>query len=122
NNMYPSTFGVAAAPAGGCAGGVAGTGTVNQPQALTEQLTMFSDAAGHTCSIAAPGYTFGPSLRAIPVAPITNSNAVTVVAVAANNPPDLANTVGWRFLNTTGALQINTSRLARDGVTPLSNR
>jgi general secretion pathway protein G len=121
NNTYPTTFGTAAAPAGGCTGGVAGTGTANQAQAFTDQLTMFSDAAGHTCSVAATGYIFGPYLRAIPVEPITNSAVVTVVTAPATTPATDA-TVGWRFVNTTGALQINTTRLARDGTTRFSDR
>ena len=120
NNTYPSTFGAGTAPA--CTGGTAGTGTANQEQAFMEQLTQFSDAAGHTCSVGATGYSYGPYLRAIPVEPVTNSKVVTVVTAAATTPPDDATTVGWRFLNTTGTLQINTSRKARDGTTLLSNK
>ncbi|WP_200934184.1 prepilin-type N-terminal cleavage/methylation domain-containing protein [Massilia sp. Leaf139] len=121
NNTYPSTF-VAGAPAApACTGGTAGTGAVNTAAAFTEQLTMFSDAAGRTCSVNATGYIYGPYLRAIPVEPITNVATVTVVTATGDNAPGAA-TTGWRFLNTTGALQINTTRLARDGVTAMSTK
>ncbi|WP_227496631.1 prepilin-type N-terminal cleavage/methylation domain-containing protein [Massilia litorea] len=119
NNTYPSTFVAGAAAALPCTGGTAGDGAVNTEAALIQQLTTFSDAAGRTCSVAAPGYSFGPYLRAIPVEPVTNVATVTVVTAAANNPPGAA-TTGWRFLNTNGTLQINTTRLSRDGATALS--
>jgi prepilin-type N-terminal cleavage/methylation domain-containing protein len=119
SNTYPSTFVAGAAAAPACTGGTAGTGTVGTAAAFTEQLTMFTDAAGRTCSVGAPGYSYGPYLREIPVEPVTNVATVTVVTAAATTPPT-ATTTGWRFLNTTGALQINTTRLARDGTTLLS--
>jgi general secretion pathway protein G len=124
NNTYPSTIGTGGATAAACTGatpaGTVGAGTSGQAQALVDQLTMFSDAFGHTCSVAAPGYSYGPYLRAIPVEPITNSNVVTVVTSATTTPAS-ETTAGWRFLNTTGVLQINSTRLARDG-TPLANK
>jgi len=119
NNTYPSTVVAGAAAALPCTGGTAGAGAPNSEAAFVEQLTTFSDAAGRTCSVAAPGYSFGPYLRAIPVEPVTNVAAVTVVTAAATTPPGAA-TTGWRFLNTNGTLQINTSRLSRDGATALS--
>lgn len=119
NNTYPSTFVAGAAAAPACAGGIAGTGAVNTAAAFMEQLTQFTDPAGRVCSIAAPGYIYGPYLRAIPQEPVTGVNAVTVVTAPADQAPGAA-TTGWRFVNTTGALQINTTRLARDGVTALS--
>jgi general secretion pathway protein G len=126
NNMYPSIIGTGGATAAACTGaspaGTVGAGTANQEQALIDQLTMFSDAFGHTCSVAAPGYTFGPYLRAIPVEPVTNSNVVTVVTAAGTSQPNATTTVGWRFVNTTGTFQVNSSRMARDGTTPLANK
>jgi len=126
NNMYPSTFGTGGATAAACTGatpaGTVGQGTVNQELALIDQLTMYSDGFGHTCTVAAPGYTFGPYLRAIPVEPITNSKVVTVVTTAADSLPNATSTVGWRFVNTTGTFQVNSTRLARDGTTKLSDK
>jgi general secretion pathway protein G len=118
NNTYPSTFGTAAAPT---CNGSAGTGTVNQEKALIEQLTTYSDAAGHTCSVRDPGYNFGPYLRAIPNEPITNSNVVTVVTAAGTSQAS-ATTTGWRFVNTTGTFQVNSTKLAQDGTTKLADK
>jgi prepilin-type N-terminal cleavage/methylation domain-containing protein len=125
NNLYPSAFPAAGGTTPTCTGatpaGVAGTGTAGQEQALIDHLTMFSDANGHTCSVAAPGYIFGPYLRQIPTEPVTNSAVVTVVTAPATTPPT-ATSVGWRFVNTTGVFQINSTRLARDGTTQLATR
>jgi general secretion pathway protein G len=112
NNTYPSanvsTVGAT------CTNGTAGTGEANSEQAFRDQLTMFSDAAGHTCSVAAATYIYGPYLRAIPTEPVTNSAVVTMAANAAANAATDA-TVGWRFVIATGQLQINSTRDARDG-------
>lgn len=117
NSTYPSRAPTGVAPA--CAGGVAGATADNSNLTMVSQLTMFSSATGHTCSVAAPGYTYGPYLREIPTESLTNSNALVVVTDAATTPPGAA-TVGWRFVNTTGLFQINSTRMARDGVTQLA--
>jgi general secretion pathway protein G len=125
NNTYPSTIGTGGATASACTGatpaGVVGTGTTGQSQALVDQLTMFSDAAGHTCTVAAPGYSYGPYLRAIPLEPITNSNAVAYAATTTDNASNATTTVGWRFVNAAGTIQINSSKLAHDGK-PLADK
>ena len=121
NNTYPSTFQAGAAAAPACTGGVPGTGAVNTEAAFIEQLTQFTDAAGRVCSVGAPGYSYGPYMRAIPVEPVTNVATVTVVTAPATTPAGAA-TTGWRFVNTNGALQINTTRVARDGTTLLSSK
>ena len=117
NNVYPSRAPSGTAPA--CTGGTAGSTADNSDATMIAQLTMPSSATGHTCSVAAPGYTYGPYLRAIPTEPLTNSAALLVVTAAATSPPGAA-TEGWRFVNTTGTFQINSTRLARDGTTMLS--
>lgn len=118
NSNYPSRAPVGAAPAVACPG-VAGSVVDNNEATMRAQLTTFSSASGHTCSVASPGYTYGPYLREIPTESVTASNAIVVVTDAATTPPGAA-TVGWRFVNTTGAFQINTTRVARDGTTLLS--
>ncbi|WP_197986379.1 MULTISPECIES: prepilin-type N-terminal cleavage/methylation domain-containing protein [unclassified Massilia] len=117
NGNYPSKAPVGTAPATACP--TAGATTDNDATTFTDQLTKYSSASGHSCSTQVAGYIYGPYLRAIPVEPLTNKNDVTVVTAEATNPPGAA-TTGWRFLNTTGALQINSTKLARDGVTLLS--
>jgi len=117
NGRYPSRAPEGAAPATACP--TAGSAVDNNTNTFRDQLSMFSSASGHTCTTAVAGYIYGPYLRVIPSEPVTNSNAVVVVSDDATTPAG-ANTVGWRFQNVNGALQINTTRLARDGVTLLS--
>jgi prepilin-type N-terminal cleavage/methylation domain-containing protein len=122
NNTYPSTS-ASSGNSGSCTGGtpvgVAGTGAKDTAQAFSDQLTMYSDASGNTCSTAAAGYIYGPYLRAIPVEPITNANTVTVATTDAGSPAD-GTTKGWRFVNLNGKVQINSSNKARDGTTLLN--
>lgn len=94
--------------------GTAGSALKNTETAFKEQLTMYSDANGHTCSVAAPTYIYGPYLRAIPTEPVTNDGTV-VVATSVSDQPAGEGTKGWRFVVTTGQLQINSLKDARDG-------
>lgn len=114
NNRYPS---IAVSSGGGaaCTGasGVVGTGDVNSELAFREQLTNFSNRDGQTCSVAAPGFIYGPYLRALPAEPISNS-AATAVITAANAAEPAAVTPGWRFNNATGKLQANNNAPGRD--------
>jgi general secretion pathway protein G len=118
-NTYPSKN--TSKVGGECTNGTAGTGDADTETAFKEQLTMYSDATGHTCSVAAATYIYGPYLRAIPVEPVTNSSVVTVVTAAGTSAPS-ATTTGWRFVNTTGTFQVNSSKTARDGTTVLSTK
>jgi general secretion pathway protein G len=120
NGNYPSRAPVGAAPVTACAG-VAGAAADNDPATMVAQLTMFSSASGHTCSVATAGYIYGPYLRAIPVEPVTGVNTITIALNAAAEPSTLV-TTGWRFVNATGALNIHSLRLARDGTTTLAAR
>lgn len=122
NGRYPSRAPVGNAPAAECPNNGAGVATDNDPLTFRDQLTRFSSASGHTCATAAAGYIYGPYLRTIPSEPVTNSTAVVVATTDAMTPPDLNTTAGWRFQNVSGALQINTTRMARDGVTALSTK
>lgn len=118
NSNYPSRAPVGAIPAVACAG-VGGSILDNNTTTMVDQLTKYSSASGHTCSVPSAGYIYGPYLREIPAESITASNVIVVVNDPATTPPGAA-TTGWRFVNTTGAFQINTTRLARDGTTMLS--
>jgi len=117
NGNYPSKAPVGTAPTTTCP--TTGATTDNDATTFADQLTKYSSASGHTCSTQVAGYIYGPYLRAIPAEPLTNASTVLVVTDNATTPPGAA-TSGWRFLNTTGALQINSTKLARDGVTLLS--
>jgi len=118
NGAYPSKAPVGTAPSA-CPNSGAGSTADNDTTTFRDQLTKFSSASGHTCATAATGYIYGPYLRAIPNEPVTNSDAVVVVTADATTPPGAA-TTGWRFQNVTGALQINSTKTARDGVALLS--
>jgi len=117
-NTYPSRAPTGAAPA--CEGD-AGSVVDNNATTMDHQLTRFSNAAGHTCTVRNANYPLGPYLRAMPTEPVTNSATVLVVTAAATTPPGAA-TTGWRFVNTTGQFQVNSTRVARDGNTPLANK
>jgi len=114
NNKYPS----AALSSGGgtsctTAGGVAGTGDANSDAAFRDQLTGFSNAAGVTCTVSAPGFIYGPYLRTMPNEPVTNSAALAIVTAANAGEPDAA-TGGWRFNNVTGKFQMNSNAVGRN--------
>jgi general secretion pathway protein G len=103
-----------------CTNGTPGTGDPDSELAFKDQLTMYSDASGHTCSVNAATYTYGPYLRAIPTEPITNANTVAVVTAVGAAPVSSDSTTGWRFVNTTGAFQVHSTKKAQDGKTLLS--
>jgi len=111
NNRYPSV--AVSSGSETCTGGTAGTGAVNTELAFREQLTNFSNQAGQTCSVAAPGFIYGPYLRALPNEPISSSNAIAIVT-AANAAEPSAVTPGWRFNNVTGKFQANSNAPGRD--------
>lgn len=120
NNTYPSA--VAATGATACTGTV-GTGAVNTEQAFREQLTMHTNRAGHTCSVQATGYDYGPYLRAIPrdaiTPPAIGAAADTGDDVVITNGPLGALTAnddgaGWRFSNTNGRFEMNSVEVDRN--------
>jgi prepilin-type N-terminal cleavage/methylation domain-containing protein len=110
-NIYP---GAATAVGGTCSGtGGAAASVANSEGALKEQLTMFSNAAGQTCSVADKGFIYGPYLRAIPAEPIKNSATITVLTTAMTDPA--AGGSGWRYSLTNGAFAVNNLSNDRSG-------
>jgi general secretion pathway protein G len=108
--QHGSTFpGAAQSSGGACAGGTAGSGAADSPEAFEEQLRYYSNAAGQTCSIAdvpAGGvveYPFGPYIKsAIPANPVTSDATIAVVttgnlAMGGSDPA-----AGWRYDTTSG--------------------
>lgn len=112
NGNYPSRAPVGLAPPTACA--TAGSVADNAVATMVDQLTMFSSASGHTCSVATAGYIYGPYLRAIPVEPVTGVNTITI------GEASTLNTTGWRYVPATGTLNIHSLRPARDGTTTLA--
>ncbi|MGB5275688.1 MAG: prepilin-type N-terminal cleavage/methylation domain-containing protein [Gammaproteobacteria bacterium] len=114
NNTYPGA--VTAVPTAACTG-TAGTGVATGgagPTATTafmEQLTLYSDASGGTCSVSdATNHRFGPYLKKadIPTDPFLLVSALEVVAAG-----DLAmgatagDPGGFKFDSQTGKIIIN---------------
>jgi len=115
--QHGSTFpGAGPSTGGACAGGTAGSGAADSPEAFEEQLRFYSNAAGQTCSIAdvpAGGvveYPFGPYIKnPVPANPvtadatiaivITGNLAMTGVGDSSATPPTAG---GWRYDTTSG--------------------
>lgn len=88
-----------------CAAGTPGAGGAGTGPAFADQLLLYTDANGASCSQPNGGaFPFGPYLKedAIPANPVTNDPTVTVVV-----DPDLMMAGGgagggWRFSTSTG--------------------
>ncbi|HEX9174018.1 MAG TPA: prepilin-type N-terminal cleavage/methylation domain-containing protein [Telluria sp.] len=121
--VYPSAAPSTTAANAACTAvnGTSGTGAAGSTAAFTEQLTMFSNAAGATCTVAAPagGFSLGPYLRAIPEETLSNppTSAVAITSTPAYVPPTTV-TPGWAFNNnaTVGRFVVNSSAIGRRGV------
>jgi general secretion pathway protein G len=100
------------------ANGTQSSGAANSAAALKEQLTMFTDITGHTCSVAAPGFMYGPYLRdQLPIEPISNppSNAVVMINTTGTPTAPAAATGGWRYNYATGRIDMNSNANDRRG-------
>jgi general secretion pathway protein G len=120
--VYPSAAPATTAAGGACtdAGGTVGLGAANSGVAFTEQLTLFSNANGATCTVAAPagGFSLGPYLRAIPEETISNPPVNTVEITSANVfAAPAAATPGWAFNNNprVGRFVVNSNAIGRRG-------
>lgn len=86
------------------ASGTAGLGAADNPIALVDQLTRYSNAAGQTCSTSSTEFSFGPYLQDddLPNNPVTTVG--TVVIVTTGDLAMTASTVagGWRYDNASG--------------------
>jgi prepilin-type N-terminal cleavage/methylation domain-containing protein len=119
HNVYPGAV-TAVGPA--CAPGVTGTGIATAgagataSQAFIEQLSLFSNAAGATCTVNAGGaYRFGPYLRrGVPNDPIggtmgsLNTGIVTTAAATPIAAPAAA-TGGWAYDTASGQILMNSN-------------
>ena len=113
---YP---GVTASSGGTCTGTL-GTSAGGDQQAIEDQLTRYSNAAGQTCSIAETGFAYGPYIQedVLPDNPITGSNVfailgtgnleMTATGVAPNN--------GWMYDTIAGKIIANDTNNDSAGV------
>lgn len=112
NNVSP---GVATAVSTACpSGNPTGTGGANSAQALISQLSMASNAAGETCTVATADFRFGPYLRGgMPNEPINNRGAQADQIAITNNigaiAPAAATVGGWAFNTATGQFIMNST-------------
>lgn len=114
HGKYPSAV---AATGATCPGtGLAGSGLINSEDALVEQLTLYTNAAGQACTTTNATFKYGPYLKdGIPTDPVVGSSA-TVVATAGNLVmTGGAGTGGWKFDNVTGKVIVNNSNASTDG-------
>ena len=109
SQQHTGDFPAAKTSVSACATGTAGTGLLNTEEALKEQLTYYSNAAGQTCTNAddpAGGvveYPFGPYIKGnLSVNPVTNVGTVTIVTTGDLAMPAAIASGGWRFDTTSG--------------------
>jgi len=110
HGAYPS----AVTAAGGTppAGGAAGTGAVDTALAFTEQLTLYTNAAGQTATKSDTSYKYGPYLKkGVPVEPVSGTDSMEIVTAGVLGMAATAASTGWKFDNKTGQLIANTAAL-----------
>lgn len=113
---YPA---LSASTGGTCTGGAAGTGAAENPTALQDQLTRYTNASGQSCTLQLSGsFPFGPYLKedVLPVNPITNDGTVVIV-----NTGDLAMAGdgadgGWKYDVVSGKFIANDTNTDSQGV------
>lgn len=107
--LYP---GAVAATGATCTVGSAGAGLINTAQAVIDQLTKYSSAAGTTCSGADTTTVLGPYLRkGLPNEPINNLGALAAnIAVTSTGAPiTAAASTGWAYDTKSGQIIMNST-------------
>ena len=119
NNAFPAATSSSGGAVANCPSGARlGTGDVNTLAALQDQLTMYSDSQGHTCTMAGTGFIYGPYLRdQLPAEPISNppSNAVVIDPAASAGTAPGGTAGGWRYNPQTGRIDMNSNANDRRG-------
>jgi prepilin-type N-terminal cleavage/methylation domain-containing protein len=105
-------------PASGtCTGGDLGTVAGNLPATFINQLTLYTNADGGTCTVPSADFPFGPYLRAIPAEPGSGKADIAVT----DKVPAATNATGWQFSTLNGKLIANNSTNTAGGK-PFSDR
>jgi general secretion pathway protein G len=118
---YP---GVAASTGGTCTGGTAGTGAAESVAAITEQLTLYSNDLGQTCTLPVGGnFPYGPYIKesALPDNPVTKSATLVIIPAADAAAGDLTMggdgpDGGWKYDVTSGKFIANDTNSDSRGV------
>lgn len=103
---YPGE--AAATGPGTCSVGLAGAGAAASVSAVVAQLTLYSNAAGQTCTGPATETPLGPYVRKIPADPIYNLTAIDVKNLGTALAPG-APTGGWAYDVQTGEIVMNSN-------------
>jgi prepilin-type N-terminal cleavage/methylation domain-containing protein len=87
-------------------------GAAETYEALRNQLTKFSNAAGQCSETGGASYPYGPYLQQIPVVPVGPNKGNAAVAIDKVNSPPLvtAGPEGWVYNPLTGQIHANTDR------------
>ena len=118
---YP---GLLASTGGTCTGGAAGTGAAEDPQAIIDQLTRYTNDTGQSCTLPVGGnFPYGPYIKEsdIPANPITQSAVIVVIAAADAAAGNLAMggdgpAGGWKYDVTSGKFLANDTNNDSRGV------
>ena len=108
----------ASAATGGTCSGTSGTGVLLSQQAIEDQLTRYSNAAGQTCSLPETGFAFGPYFQDddLPTNPISGSNVIAIISTGdLEMTADGAN-LGWKYDTAAGKFMVNDTNLDSAGV------
>jgi len=109
HSKYPGAAGSGAG--GSCnTSGTAGGGAADSPQAVAEQLTMYTDINGNACTVSdTTTYKYGPYMKTtvtgvagIPNNPVTLSNTVAVVTTGNLTISSSSTTGGWKYDDVSG--------------------
>lgn len=111
---YP---GASASSTGTCTTGI-GTGAALNVQALTDQLTRYTNSAGGSCALQEAGYAFGPYLKedVLPTNPVTDVATFAIVNIGNLNMTADGAAGGWKYDTTSGRLIANDTNLDSQGV------
>jgi len=90
-------------------GGTAGSGGVNSEQALIDQLTRYTNAAGQSCTTTDAAFRFGPYIKkdALPENPITTSAVTAISTAGVLGMIGDATPAGWKLDVVTGQFIAN---------------
>lgn len=90
-------------------GGAAGGGGINSEQALIDQLTRYTNAAGQSCTTTDATFRFGPYIKkdALPENPITTVATTAISTTGALGMIGDAPAAGWKIDVVTGQFIAN---------------
>lgn len=103
---------------GGIAPGYPGGDPTAAPtlEAFTQQMTLYSDAAGNTSATPSAVYQFGPYLKKVPANAITGNAEIKLLANGASFPTEPSGSEGWVYKPANGQIAANVEGADRTGI------